>query len=116
MNIRCESLDQEAALQRHGSAQQLKKRASEILPLCQRHLNIMRLAFTTQNPEMLEQIAHDLVTLLGELSPPAALDIALQIERMARIKNLAETDIVINHFEKELTKLQELFAHLNEAS
>ena len=113
MNIRCESLDQEAALQRHGSTPQLKKRALEILPLCHQHLSLLRLAVSTQNVETLEQVAHDLVTLLGELSPPATLDLALQIEKLARAKNLSGTDILINRFEDELDKLQDHLFHLN---
>ncbi len=113
MNIRCESLDQEAALQRHGSTPQLKKRALEILPLCHHNLRLMRLAVSTQNLETIEQVAHDLVTLLGELSPPATLDLALQIEKLARAKNLIDADMLIHRFETELDKLQDRLFHLN---
>jgi len=113
MNIRCESLDQEAALQRHGSTPQLKKRALEILPLCHQNLSLLRLAVSTQNIEAIEQVAHDLVTLLGELSPPATLDLALQIEKLARAKNLIDTDMLINRFENELGRLQDHLFHLN---
>jgi hypothetical protein len=114
MNIRCESLDTEAALQRHGSTPQLKKRALEILPLCHHNLSLMRLAMSTQNPEAIEHVAHDLVTLLGELSPPATLDLALQIEKMARAKNLTDTDFLMTRFKNELDKLQDHLFHLNE--
>ena len=113
MNIRCESFDQEAALQRHGTTPQLQKRALEILPLCHRSLNIMRLAFTTQNSQILEQTAHDIVSLLGELSPPAALDLALQIEKVARTHNLVDIGATIDRFEEELNKLQVVLNHLS---
>lgn len=113
MNIRCESFDQEAALQRHGTAPQVQKRAHEILPLCHRNLSIMRVAITTQNSDILEQTAHDLVTLLGELSPPAALDLALQIEKFARTRHITDIDAIIDRFEAELDKLQDVLNHIS---
>ncbi|MFT5368293.1 MAG: hypothetical protein ACI8V2_003257 [Candidatus Latescibacterota bacterium] len=110
--VRTESLDLVAALRRHGTAQEFKQQAQKILRTSQAHLAMMRLAIETDDAQNLERFASLLVNTFTLLSPPAALDLSLMLERQGRAKQLTDASQTIKLLDIEFNRLQTTIANL----
>ena len=110
--IRKESLDFEAVLRRHGTVEQIKKFSRETLPDVKTHLTTMQHAIKTKDPQNLERLARILVDTLTDLSPPAALDLALLLVRQGRSGILTESPQTIELLKNAINRLQKTIATL----
>ena len=103
---RRDTFDREAALQRcGGDLAVLKQHASAFHAECSRLLTDIGAAIAHRGSRSLSRAAYRLSWSLGQLSAGAALDLALQLEKMGREEKLDGAAEVYGALQREIEKL-----------